>query len=189
MFELVKIIDPHARKARRTFEEAEATRREETSRLAETVFQMRKGAVYPEATGTLRITWGQAIGIGRVPYAARLGQWFELAKRPGKPQLPARFQQSYGSLNLQATLTFASDVDVANGHAGPTVDQNGNLVGILFASNFKHVANAYWYLQEGSRAIHMSSAGVLEVLRKVYGVNRIINELQLVTADGHKSQM
>ena len=85
--------------------------------------------------------------------------------------------------------TFASDLDVADGHAGPTVDENGYLIGILFASNYKHVANAYWYLQEGSRAIHMSSAGVLELLRKVYGLNRIINELQLVTAEGHKSHI
>ena len=172
------VLDVYARRARTIYERADAIQRDYAAAVAEAELESRSSRVYPEATGTLRVTWGKAIGFDKVPYATRLGEWFVASTADGNGNLPPRFVEAQSGLNPAATINFATTVDVANGHSGPTVDRHGNLVGMLFDSNYLHIGNAYVYLDEGSRAIHMSTAGALELLQKVYRASRIVEELQ-----------
>jgi hypothetical protein len=107
--------------------------------------------MYPEATGTLRVTWGKSLGFDNVPYATRMGQWLSVSEAPDRSgKLPEAFMNARRDLNPVATVNFATNVDVANGHSGPTIDRRGNLVGMLFDSNYPHIGNAYLYLDQGA---------------------------------------
>jgi hypothetical protein len=114
-----------------------------------------------------------------------MGDWFR-QKSTDNGKLPEAFERARDAVNPDATVNFVSTVDVANGHAGPTVDRDGNLVGMLFDSNYAHIGNAYLYIEAGSTAIHMSTGGALELLQKVYKASRIVSELDVVTTAAQK---
>jgi hypothetical protein len=52
-------------------------------------------------------------------------------------------------------------------------------VGLNFDSNRQKLANRYMYIDdaEGSRAVGVHSAGILEALGKIYGAERIVREV------------
>lgn len=172
------VLDIYARRARTIYERADSIQRDYAVAVAKAEFESGSTRIYPEATGTLRVTWGKSIGFDKVSYATRMGEWFLASSADGYGNLPPKFLEAQRGLNPAATVNFATTVDVANGHSGPTVDRHGNLVGMLFDSNYLHIGNAYVYLDQGSRAIHMSTAGALELLQKVYRASRIVDELQ-----------
>jgi len=59
------------------------------------------------------------------------------------------------------------------------INRNGELVGLNFDSNVQKLSNRYWYIDDaqGSRAIGVHTAGILEALRKVYDANELAAEL------------
>lgn len=177
---IAAILDVYARRARITVEQSDSVQGRYTTAFAQSQLHASNKLIYPEATDTLRVTWGRASGFGNVPYTTRIGQWLR-NERTDSRKLPDSFERARDILDPDTTVNFVSTVDVANGHAGPTVDQHGDLVGMLFDSNYAHIGNAYLYLETGSRAVHMSTAGALETLRKVYRTSRIVDELDIVT--------
>jgi len=59
------------------------------------------------------------------------------------------------------------------------INKRGELVGLNFDSNLQKLSNRYWYIDEseGSRAVGVHSAGILEALRKIYDAEELIREL------------
>ncbi|MDQ3750892.1 MAG: S46 family peptidase, partial [Acidobacteriota bacterium] len=58
-------------------------------------------------------------------------------------------------------------------------NRNAELVGLNFDSNIQKLSNRYWYIEEaeGSRAVAVHSAGILEALRKLYAADALVKEL------------
>ncbi|MFN0278001.1 MAG: S46 family peptidase, partial [Pyrinomonadaceae bacterium] len=70
--------------------------------------------------------------------------------------------------------------DTIGGNSGsPVINRNGEIVGLNFDSNIQKLSNRYWYIEEneGSRAVGVHSAGIIEALRKIYGANALVKEL------------
>ena len=66
------------------------------------------------------------------------------------------------------------------GNSGsPVINRAGEIVGLNFDSNIQKLSNRYWYIeeQEGSRAVGVHSAGILESLRKIYDAPELVKEL------------
>ena len=61
----------------------------------------------------------------------------------------------------------------------PVINRNAEFVGINFDSNIQKLSNRYWYIEEeeGSRAVAVHSAGILEALRKLYDATALVKEL------------
>jgi hypothetical protein len=73
-----------------------------------------------------------------------------------------------------------STCDLGGGDGGsPTVDQNGELVGVLFDGNLESLPNTYLYADDQARAVHVSAEGIAEALSKVYHADRLLRELGL----------
>jgi S1-C subfamily serine protease len=92
--------------------------------------------------------------------------------------LPERWTEKKSALNLNTPFNFVSTNDIIGGNSGsPTINQNGELVGLIFDGNIQSLVGDFMYDPAVNRAISVDSRGMLEVLKKVFGANEIVSEL------------
>src|SRR5260370_33009503 len=104
MIELAKLIDPPARRVRQMFEQqVDEPQRQAYGKIANARFAVYGSSIYPDATFTLRLAFGEAKGYvdagQEIPWATKLGGTFEHAdahenKEPF--ELPAICRRSKG---------------------------------------------------------------------------------------------
>ena len=79
---------------------------------------------------------------------------------------------------MNTPFNFVSTNDIIGGNSGsPTINQNGELVGLIFDGNIQSLVGDFMYDGSVNRAISVDSRGMLEVLKKVFNANDIVAEL------------
>lgn len=156
-------------------------------KIAKARFAVYGRTIAPDANFNLRITFGKVKGYEEdttlVPFKTTFFGLFDRAESFGeKPpyDLPARYKERRDRLNLSTPLNFVYSADTIGGMSGsPIINRNAEFVGINFDSNIQKLSNRYWYIEEeeGSRAVGVHSAGILEALRKLYDAENLANEL------------
>jgi hypothetical protein len=186
MIQLARLVDGPARAVRRTYEEkVEEPQRQAYARIAQARFALYGTNNYPDATFTLRLSFGVVRGYtesGRqIPPWTTLGGAFQhaAAHQNREPfRLPDSWTKNKSRLTLPTPLNFVSTPDIIGGNSGsPVVNRAGQLVGIIFDGNLPSLVWDFVYTQEQGRAIAVHSAGILEALRKVYGADWLVAEL------------
>ena len=184
MLRLARILDGPARQLRKRYEdEVEAVLNSSAAKIAQARFAIFGQEAYPDATFTLRLTYGAVRGYkdrkGRwVPYATTFDGLYKRAT--GKPpyRLPKRWLEARSRLNLKTPFNFVSTADTHGGNSGsPTVNARGEIVGILFDGNIESLPNRFVYTEEQARSVHVATQGIIEALDKVYGAHRLLAEL------------
>jgi hypothetical protein len=93
--------------------------------------------------------------------------------------LPKSWMDAKGKLDLSAPLDFASSNDIIGGNSGsPVLNKNGEVVGLIFDGNFPSLGGDFAFDPSNNRAVSVSSAALLQALEKIYGVQRIVDELR-----------
>ncbi len=142
----------------------------------------------PDANGHLRLCYGVVKGYEEdttlVPYKTT---WFGLYDRAlelqrKRPVSPAGKHQKRAEQRSTSRrpFNFVYTADTIGGNSGsPVVNRKGEVVGLNFDSNNQKLSNRYWYIEEneGSRAVGVHSAGIIEALRKVYDADGLMKEL------------
>jgi hypothetical protein len=186
MIQLARMIDPEARRIRQTFEQqVDEPQRQAYSKIAKARFAVYGSSVYPDATFTLRLAFGEAKGYTeggeRVPWTTTLGGTYEHAAEHNNKEpfeLPKIWNERKAQLNLSAPFNFVSTADIIGGNSGsPVINRQGEVVGIIFDGNIESLILDYIYTDEQSRAVAVHSAGILEALRKIYQANGLVAEL------------
>ena len=111
--------------------------------LAAARFAIYGTKVYPDATFTLRLSFGQAKGYveggRRIPWTTRLGGAYQHAAehQNREPfQLPESWTRNKDRLDLNTPFNFVSTADIIGGNSGsPVVNRAGEVVGIIFDGN------------------------------------------------------
>lgn len=157
------------------------------TKIAQARFAAYGKSMPPDANGQLRISYGVVKGYGEdttlVPYRTTFFGLYDRALSFGeKPpfDLPASIKSRRDRVDLSTPLNFVYTADTIGGNSGsPVINRNAELVGLNFDSNLQKLSNRYWYIdeQEGSRAVGVHSAGILEALRKIYDANELAAEL------------
>jgi S1-C subfamily serine protease len=81
-------------------------------------------------------------------------------------------------VNLSTPFNFVSTDDIIGGNSGsPTINKNGELIGLIFDGNIQSLVGDYIYDESVNRAISVDARGMLEVLRKIFDANEIADEL------------
>lgn len=188
MVTLARRVEPVIRQLRAWNEEKiQSVEARNGEQIAKARFAVYGRTIPPDANFNLRITYGRVKGYDEdttlVPFKTTYYGLFDRAASFGeKPpfDLPARWRGAASKLDLSVPFNFVYSADTIGGMSGsPIINRNAEFVGINFDSNVQKLSNRYWYIEEeeGSRAVGVHSAGILEALRKLYGAENLANEL------------
>jgi hypothetical protein len=186
LIRLARAFDAENRSLRKRWEdEVEAVEREAYSKIAAAQFAVHGEELYPDATFTLRIAFGTVKGYeenGRhvPPFTDFAGLYARSAERENRPpfELPERWVERKGALDLETELNFVSTLDIIGGNSGsPVVDAAGEVVGLIFDGNIQSLVLDIAYEEEQARAVSVDSRAIEAALRKVYDMPELANEL------------
>jgi len=185
MIMLARLVDERAREARRRYEdEYQAVERKNGSLLAEAMFETQGTTTYPEATFTLRLSFGAVKGYVE---EGRPRRWYttfhglyerEAGIDPYK--MPQRWREKKSQLDLDTPYNLVSTNDIIGGNSGsPLVNRQGEFVGIIFDGNIQQLPNRFLYTDRVARSVSVHAGAIVEALRAVYGAERVLHELQV----------
>ena len=184
MLRLVRALDEPARKLLKKHQETiEALAASVSEKIAQYRFRIWGPADYPDATSTPRVTFGSVKAYhdrteSSVVFATTFGGLFHLAGPKEPFKLPQRWLDAKAQLDLIAPFDFVSTCDISAGNSGsPTVNQKGELVGMVFDANLEALPSTYMYTDDLARAVHVASQGIAEALDTVYKATGLLKEL------------
>jgi hypothetical protein len=140
---------------------------------------------YPDATFTLRLSYGQVKGY---PYngtkAPPKTTFYGLYNRAASfderapYNLTPRFHDGRTKLDLATPFDFVTTNDIIGGNSGsPVINTKGEIVGLVFDGNIESLVGDYVYDIETNRTVAVHAAGMTEALRKLYSVGPLLDEL------------
>lgn len=152
------------------------------ARLADARFAAFGDSNYPDATFTLRISYGKVAGWeerGRqVPFQTTLGGTFERATGAEPFDLPRAFAANEAKIDKSTTYDFVTTNDIIGGNSGsPVVDRNGGVIGAAFDGNIHSLGGNYGYDGTLNRTVVVSTAAVQEALETIYPAPALVKEL------------
>jgi hypothetical protein len=183
---LMRTVDPEAREVRKRFDdEVDAVVRRDGATIARARFAQTGFTQPPDATFTLRLSYGTVKGYEengkKIPYFTTFAGAFQHAEEHGnKPpyDLAPSWSKLSSKLTLSTPLNYVSTADIIGGNSGsPTVNKAGEVVGIIFDGNIQSLVWDFYYDDRQGRAVQVDSRGILEALRKIYGADALVNEL------------
>jgi hypothetical protein len=185
MLELAMMIDPTARAARKIFDSNEEVKKQAYGAIAKARFASRGANTYPDATFTLRLSYGTVRGYEEdgksIPaFTDFAGLFARAAEHSNKApfDLPSRWFERKDRLSLGTRFNFICDADIIGGNSGsPVVNQAGQFVGVIFDGNIQSLVLDYIYEDQQARAVSVDSTAILEALRKVYDAGPLADEL------------
>jgi hypothetical protein len=142
-------------------------------------------SVYPDATFTLRLSYGTVSGYPmngtRAPYKTTFAGLFDRsASFDGKPPfaLAPRFQAARGRIDLSTPLDFVTTNDIIGGNSGsPVINRAGEVVGLIFDGNIQSLGGDFGFDPSTNRAVAVNVGALRESLSKVYHADRLVDEL------------
>ncbi len=176
-------IDAEAR-AKRSHFEAKVTgpTRIAAEKIARARFAVYGTQTYPDATFTLRLSYGKVAGWTHdgetvAPftdfkglYGRATGQFpFVLAKH---------FAEAEGKFDESTVFDYVTTNDITGGNSGsPVINAKGEVIGAAFDGNIYSIGGDYAYDGSLNRTVVVSTAAVTMALDKVYNDQVLLKEL------------
>ncbi|MBD9370831.1 S46 family peptidase [Xanthomonas sp. XNM01] len=160
-----------------------------------TAWRQQQGrAVYPDANGTLRVSYGRLEALN--PRDAV--HWSPVTTVAGivekntnavpfdapKPLLDAIAAGDFGdtadpALGTQ-TVNFLTNLDTTGGNSGsPVLNARGELIGLNFDSNWESVSASWWFDPRYKRAVHVDMRYMRWLMARVQPAPHLLQEMGL----------
>jgi hypothetical protein len=187
MIQLAKIVDPAARAVRKIIEEqVEEPKQQAYDKVAKAKFALEGTNTYPDATFTLRLSFGTVKGYTeegkKIPFQTEFAGLYEKAKDHNNKypfDLPKRWIDRKGKLNMKTPFNFVCTCDIIGGNSGsPVINKEGEVVGLIFDGNIQSLVLDFAYTEVQARAVAVHSLAIPEALRAVYDAGSLADELQ-----------
>ena len=152
------------------------------AKLADARFAAYGDSVYPDATFSLRITYGKVGGWmenGRkVEHRTRFGGAFDRATGSAPFALAPAYLANRAKIDEAGTYDFVYAADTIGGNSGsPVIDRNGAVIGANFDRNIHGLRNDYAYDLTMARSIAVSTAAIEQALKVIYPAPELLAEL------------
>jgi hypothetical protein len=186
MIVLMRTVDPAVRDIRKKYEDnVDAVVRKNGTLIAKARFAKYGTAVPPDATSTLRLSYGQVKSYKEsgknIHYHTTIGEAFQYADKNGNKapyKLPESWMKAKAKLDLNTSLDSVNTTDIIGGNSGsPAVNKKGEIVGIIFDGNIQSLPWNVMYDDKTGRSVITDSTAVVETLRKVYNANPLVEEI------------
>jgi hypothetical protein len=183
---LARRADPGVREIKKWHEtNVESAERSAGERIGRARFAAYGKSIYPDATFTLRLSYGTvkgypANGTQAPPYTTFYGLYDRANSFGLKPpyELPGRYLERLAKVDLATRLNMVTTNDIIGGNSGsPVIDRNGELVGLIFDGNIESLIGNYVYDIEKNRAVAVASAAIVHALRVLYDAGPLADEL------------
>lgn len=182
---IAREVDPRVRELRKIFEDrVESVQKENYAKIAAARFAKFGDTVYPDATFTLRLSFGQVQGIAKdnTPAFTTLGGTFtRFDERKGQEgfTLPSSWLKAKDKINPTIPFNLICTADIIGGNSGsPLVNANGQVVGLIFDGNIYSTVGDVFYDNQNARAVAVDSRGMIEAFEKVYAATELVSELK-----------
>lgn len=183
MIALARAVDPAARELRARYErEVQAVTQQAAEKIARARFAQLGTGVYPDATFSLRLSYGAVQGwewAGEtVPAMTQIRGLYERATGSDPYKLAPSWESSREKLDLDLPMNFVSTNDIIGGNSGsPVINAKAEVVGLVFDGNIHSLGGAFWYDARINRSVSVHSAVMIEALRKVYDADHLADEI------------
>jgi len=191
MIVLARKIEPLLLDLRRQQDEIKTTLEEHGARIAKARFAVYGKALYPDATSSLRLTYGPVAGYPAngtqiQPFTTFAGMYDrhdgwggnEAKAENGSWTLPQRWLDRKDKLNLATPFCFSHAVDIIGGNSGsPVLNRKGELVGLIFDGNIEMLPGRYFYDANTNRGVSVDARALLEAIQKIYEAQPIADEI------------
>ncbi|MCL1893051.1 MAG: S46 family peptidase [Holophagaceae bacterium] len=161
------------------------------SRIARARLAVYGKDTYPDATGTLRLTFGpvegfEANGTIMQPFTTFGGMYDryigwggnEANAHDGMWALPQRWLDKRPNINPDEKLNFSHSVDIIGGNSGsPVINKKGEVVGLIFDGNITMLPGRYYYDENNNRGVSVDARAIIETLDKVMDAKHLVREL------------
>jgi hypothetical protein len=157
-----------------------------TEKIAQALFAVYGKEKSPDATFTLRLSYGTVKGYpmnGTVaPCRTTLYGLYDRAlsfDSKGDFELPRRYWDRKDGLDLSTPVDFVSTCDIIGGNSGsPVIDRNAEVVGLIFDGNIESLPGRFVYDDVKNRAVAVHAAYIIEALRKLYDAGILADEIE-----------
>ncbi|GAA3997190.1 S46 family peptidase [Sphingomonas humi] len=184
MIVYARSLDANARALQKRYDaEVDAPLTAARARLADARFAAYGDSNYPDATFTLRISYGKVQGWNErgtpVPTRTFLGGTFDRATGAEPFDLPPAFAANQAKINKNAVYDFVTTNDIIGGNSGsPVIDKAGTVIGAAFDGNIHSLGGTYGYDGTLNRTVVVSTQAVQEALEKIYPAPNLVAELR-----------
>jgi len=184
LIRFVRATDPDARALRTRYEqevEGPITRGQE--KLARARFKVHGDSVYPDATFTLRLSFGSIEGWTyqgqTVTPFTNLGGLYARATDSEPFRLPQRWVAAKNRIDPQTPFNVSTNNDIIGGNSGsPLIDREGRVVGAIFDGNIHSLGGEFGFDPRLNRAIAVLTTAIGPALRNVYALPALVDELE-----------
>jgi V8-like Glu-specific endopeptidase len=151
-------------------------------KIAKARFAIHGTSDYPDATFSLRLSYGAVQGWEEngkpvAPFTRFAGLW-QRATGQFPFNLAPKWQQAEGKVNPDTVFDFISNNDIIGGNSGsPAITAKGEVVGAAFDGNIHSLGGSFGFDPKTNRTVMVSTAAVTEALKAIYGNERLVTEL------------
>jgi hypothetical protein len=183
MLALAKLVDPLERKVRKQWEdEVDSAKIRALEKLGAARFAVYGTSLYPDATFTLRLSFGSLKGWmengAPVKPFTTLGGIFGRATGREPFALAPSWIEAQPRLNPGTPFNFVTTNDIIGGNSGsPVINQDAQLIGLIFDGNIHSLGGNYGFDPELNRAVAVDARAILETLDRIYHARRVLDEL------------
>jgi hypothetical protein len=183
MIVFARLVDGDARAVRKDFEEnIDAPLTKASSQLAQARFKQYGTSVDPDATFTLRLSYGSVKGYDQkgghvAPFTTMAGAY---ARATGATpfKLPDSWLAAKAKINPDQKMNFCTTNDIIGGNSGsPVINKNGEVIGLIFDGDIQSLGGDFGYDGSVNRAVAVNSGALREALAKIYHADRVVSEL------------
>jgi len=183
LIDFARKLDTPARAVRKDYEDnVKAVVTKNAALIAGARFALQGKSGYPDATFTLRLSYGTVAGYQQngqtiTPITDFAGAYAHATGRdPFK--LPPTWDRAHAAVNLKNNLDFASTNDIIGGNSGsPVIGRDGNAIGLIFDGNIQSLGGDFGYDGSANRAVAVDVTAITEALRHIYHADRLAKEL------------
>lgn len=183
MIKFVLKTDAAARAIRKQVEErVDGPTARASERIAQARFAVYGTSVYPDATFSLRLSYGKIAGWTYqsqvVPPFTYYEGLYQRATGKFPFDLASRWVSAEDKLDGKTVFDVSSDNDIIGGNSGsPLINANGDVIGAIFDGNIHSLGGDFFFDPTVNRAVSVSTAAITEALKKIYGQDRLVAEL------------